>query len=292
MAGAFLEAVWLMDGTGRPLNFHVRKLVRELIRLRQEAGLIQKDVFRTTRMTPSKMSRFEVGIQVPKFLETQALLDLYGVPVCDWKYYQDIRDRAAEKPWWEGKGLQDVALISDEHEARVVRDVQLMYLPVLLRTEAYARRLLETTSPSLDDERLAMELEACVRRGKVLDGDDPVYLHALIYQPVLQSGVDVEQLRHLRDLAARPNVTVQIITHPTDPRSDMKTSFTLVSFPDKEDPDVAYTEGLVGPAQTEDAKQVGALRSTFENLVKFAMSPEESLTHLNILLERARDEAP
>jgi hypothetical protein len=268
-------------------NFHTRRLTRELIELRKSAGLHQKDVFPSTQLDIQKMSRIESG-QLPKFLELKALLDLYGVPSCDWKPYLDTWHLAKEKGWWEGQSLRDVLYIGNEHEASAIRDVQLVYLPVLLQTEKYARHLMQTAQPPYSKQRLPIELAARMRRRELLDGEGAVELHALIYQPVLQFGVDRQQLQHLLDRAAQPNVTIQIIPQADVPHGGMDGSFTLLSYRDKDEPDLAHTEDPLGPRQSERSAQADILRRTFASLAERAMSAENSRAYIETLLHHTQ----
>lgn len=278
-----------MTGQQRVPNFHARRLARELTRLRHGAGLAQRDAFGTTRINVQKLCRIESG-QLPTFVELQALLDLYGVPVCDWAPYEDIWNRAKEKAWWVGMRLRDADYVSDEHEASSIREVQSVYLPVLLQTETYARRLLETALPRLSSDQLAVELEARMRRGHRLDGPDPTHLHALIYQPALAFGVDVDQLKHLRDRAEQANVILQVVPYLNGPHAGLESSFSLMSFPGKDEPDVTHSGDRLGPTRTDDTEQIAVLAKTFEALAERAMSPENSLTYLENLIDHREDD--
>jgi transcriptional regulator with XRE-family HTH domain len=273
------------QGLRRIPNFHTRRLTRELVQLRKDAGLHQKDVFASTLLDVQKISRIESG-QLPRYLELNALLDLYGVPSCDWKPYQETWMLAKEKGWWEGQSLRDVLYIGNEHEASAIRDLQLVYLPALLQTEVYAQQLLQTAQPPFSKQRLAVELAARMRRQELLDGEGAVKLHALIYQPVLHFGVDRQQLQHLLDRAAQPNVTIQIIPQAGVVHGGMDGPCTILSYRDKDEPDLVHNDGPLGPGQTETKERVAILRRTFASLANRAMSAEKSLAYMENLLRQ------
>jgi transcriptional regulator with XRE-family HTH domain len=275
-------------GQRRIPNFHTRRLTRELLQLRKAAHLQQKDLFALTQLDVHKVSRIELG-QLPRYLELNALLDLYGVPSCDWKPYQDTWHLAKEKGWWEGLSLRDVLYIGNEHEASSIRVVQLVCLPVLLQTENYARHLLETAQPPLSKQQLPVELAARMRRQHLLDGEGAVKLHALIYQPVLHFGVDRQQLEHLLDRAARPNITIQIVPQAGVVHGGMDGSFTILSYRDKDEPDLVHTDESLGPRQSERDEQAAILRRTFKSLVERAMSAEKSMAYIESLLHQSQD---
>jgi hypothetical protein len=269
------------QGLRKVPNFHTRRLCRELAELRRSSGLLQADLFEATQLEHGKISRFEGG-QLPRYLELNALLDLYGVPSCDWKPYQDTW-HAASTEWWDRQSLRDVLYIANEHEASVIRDVQLTYLPDLLQTEKYARQQLDTSEPPFSRTRLPIELAARMKRQELLDDDDSVELHALIYQPVLHARVDKAQLRLLLRRVAHPKITVQIVPRAEIPYGDLHCSFTLLSFPYKDEPDIGYVTGPFGMSQLEKTDQVGSLGRKFKSLLQRAMSPEESCAYIEKL---------
>lgn len=270
------------QGLRKVPNFHTRRLCRDLAELRRSSGLLQTDLFDATQLEHGKISRFESG-QLPRFLELNALLDLYGVPSCDWKPYQDIWHAARHPEWWDRQSLRDVHYIANEHEACLIREVQLTYLPDLLQTEDYARHMLDTGEPPLSSTRLPLELAARVQRQKLLDGDDPVDLHVLIYQPVLHARVDKAQLRLLLQRASQPNVTIQIVPRMETPHGDLRGSFTLLSFPYKDEPDIGYTAGPFGISQLERPEQVTSLGRIFKSLMCRVMSPEDTYAYIEKL---------
>lgn len=268
-------------------NFHTRRLCRELTDLRVGAGLLQSDLFGLTNMSHQTISRFETG-QLPSFLALNAMLDLYGVPSCDWAPYQDMWRLADEGGWWERQGLRDLVYIANEHEASVIRELALTYVPLLLQTEAYARVMLDTGEPTLSSKRLPIELVARMRRQQRLDGDTPVQLHALIYEPVLHHGVDEAQLQRLIDRAGQPNVTIQIMPYSDVPYGGLYGPFALMSFPYKDEPDIAYIQSPILLSQFDRPVQIASLKGIYKSLTKRAMSAEDSLAYLEKLISRQR----
>jgi hypothetical protein len=263
----------------------MRRLCRDLVTLRVSAGLLQTDLFESTNMDNQRISRFETG-QLPGFLELNAMLDMYGVPSCDWKPYQDTWRLASQVGWWERQGLRDLVYIANEHEASVIRELALTYVPILLQTEAYARVALDTGEPTLSRERLPGEVAARMHRQRRLDGDKPVQLHVLIYEPVLYHGVDEAQLQRLLDRGAQPNVTIQIIPYADTPHGGLYGPFTLLSFPYKDEPDIALVSSPIVLGQFDKPAQVASLKRIFKSLATRAMSAEDSLAYMEKLISR------
>jgi transcriptional regulator with XRE-family HTH domain len=277
--------------TARPSkipNFHVRRLSRKLVELRTKAGLTQKDPYETTRIDFRRIWRFENGEQIPRFVELNALLDLYGVPSFEWAPYQDMWNAARQKGWWHGQPLRNIDFVANEQEASYVRDVQLTYVPELLQTEEYARRVLDTCVPPMSNNRLSAELSSRLVRQQRLDADSPVKLHALIYQPVIHARVDKAQLRLLADRADQANVTLQILPRMDEPHGALAGSFTLLSFADQDEPNLGYTSEPLGLKMSNDLEVTRELDRIFKALVRRAMSPRETRAYLDKLLHQRR----
>jgi hypothetical protein len=58
---------------------------------------------------------------------------------------------------------------------------------------------------------------------------------------------------------------------------DLSGPFTIFSFDDKEEPDIAYVEHRLGMAQTDETEEVAAVRLSFESIRKHSLSPETSI---------------
>jgi hypothetical protein len=100
--------------------------------------------------------------------------------------------------------------------------------------------------------------------------------HALLYEPMLHHGCDEAQLLQLIKFAELPNVTIQIVPASGD-LYDLWGSFTVFSFDDKDEPDIAYIEHQLGMAQTDEKEEVDAVKLSFSNILKRALSPEASI---------------
>jgi transcriptional regulator with XRE-family HTH domain len=270
-------------GRRRKPNYYTRKLARELHRLRHAANLTQVQAAQALDFSNQKLSRIETG-QRPGIHELRAMLDLYGLLVSDWETYIDLWRWANQQEWWHGLGLHDITYLDMEDKATTIRDFQTTRLPALLQTEDHARSLLQTSAAPPSRQHEGKELIAHTFRQQLLDGDDPLTLHALIYQPILHAGVDQPQLRHLLQRCEQSNITIQIVPQPAHPLGMLRGSFALLSFPDKEETDLACTEHPLGFTYTQEPEPVDALNRTFKALAKLAMSPADSHAYIKNLI--------
>lgn len=187
------------------------------------------------------------------------------------------------KGWWRAYGVGNYGYIALEHEAQKVCDFQMGYIPGLLQTPAYTRRVFETASKLHSRKTIERAIEIRRLRQDRLTSDNPLVYQALLYEPMLHHGCNEAQLRRLITVAELPNVTIQIVPASGD-LCDLLGSFTIFSFEDKDEPDIAYTEHLLGMAQTDETEKVAAVRLSFQSILKHALSPEDSIALIKGLM--------
>jgi transcriptional regulator with XRE-family HTH domain len=272
-------------GERRAATYHIRRLSRTLASLRATTPYTQEEIGDRIGISFQTLSRIETG-QLPSMLQLHALLDIYGILSADFGPYDEMRAQAVQHYWWHGLGRTDVIYLSMEYEASRIRDFQAVHLPVLLQTDDYLQNLLETNTLAPSAERLARELEAHQHRRKRLDGH-PVTAHFLVYEPVLHTCLSVAQLAHLLRRSEQQHVTIQIVPRQQRPVGILHDSFTTLSFPDKDEPDLVYSTTTIGPQHTQDPQAVATANRTFRLLEKQAMTRDDSILYLKKLMSGA-----
>jgi transcriptional regulator with XRE-family HTH domain len=265
-------------------NFHGRQLLRELKRLREQAGMTQDDAGSRLHLTLQKLSRIENG-QLPGYHETRAMLKLYGLTPEEWTPYLELWERAKKRGWWRQYRLHDSSYICMEQEATTLIEFQLGRLPELLQIESYARKCLHSAPPRSSDKEIEAEVSVRLRRqDRLLAAERPLVLHALIHEPTLSQGVDHKQRMHLVELAMTSNVTVQIVPQSAGLHSGLGGSVTLLGFDDAQEPDIVFTETVLGLAQSQDEDRTSSVRMMLQHIAGLAMSPEDSLDMLKSMI--------
>jgi hypothetical protein len=84
------------------------------------------------------------------------------------------------------------------------------------------------------------------------------------------------QLDHLVELAAMPNVAVQVIPFVAGAHPGMGKPFVILAFPERADPDVVYLEDLTSTLYLEDVDEIDRYNMLFNHLRATALSFEES----------------
>ncbi len=254
----------------------VRVLARTLRELRLRARMTQQEAGERLRFTNRKMSRLET-FQVPDFHELQAMLDLYVVPVTDWKHYVAMWERARERGWWRTFGLEDRGYVPLEAEASLVRCFDLGFVPGLLQSPDYARVVEERNKPT--EQQIALDSQIREKRYQRLTSEPALDFHSVINYTALEVRWPcmAEQLAHLVMLAQLENVTLQVLPREAGAHAGLFGSFSLLDFPGPDDPTIAYVEHIAGAVQMEKEDEIRACKMAFGELASAALSHEESV---------------
>jgi transcriptional regulator with XRE-family HTH domain len=181
-------------------------------------------------------------------------------------------DYYEESQTWMPAGFRDWPEI--ENKAARLRVWSPSILPGLLQTEQYARALLETwpdVTPDVVCARLAGRME---RQRRLLTRREPPLLryiidHTALYRLVGSPRTMAEQMTHLLDVAARPNVTMHVLPSVGHPAT--QSGFVLAS-------DATYTEHAVGGLVFSEAGTVDVVARLFDALRDECYRVSESLT--------------
>jgi hypothetical protein len=243
----------------------------------------------------SKVIRIENGSVGISKTDLQALLRHYEITDQDQTDKLTIWARDARVPgWWDKYQISDKAFESYtgfEAGATSIRMSQGLLVPGLLQTESYARLITTTyTTPDKVDSVVLLRLE----RQKEVFAKAPVQ-HHIMDEAVIRRQVGKampEQLRHLLELARKPEMTIQVIPFTAGPHFGLRGPFVLLGF-DVPIDDVLYLEsarrgdlrvseqdavsGHGGTTVDNAADEIASYEDGFESLTKIALSPAESL---------------
>jgi Domain of unknown function (DUF5753) len=129
-----------------------------------------------------------------------------------------------------------------------------------------------------------MEKQLTVRmiRQNRLFADPPLLFDVIIQESALRrSDLEPElhraQLRQIIERAGLPNVTVRVMPEAAGTHDGLISALTLLRFPDKEEPDIAYTEHILGSNHSDDSEQVATAKLRINHLIKLALDPVKSI---------------
>lgn len=265
----------------------------ELRKLREAAGMSQLDAATAIKTSKSRLSAVETGRNVLTYPEQRMLLcDLY-LAEHRVEELEVLRAEGAKRGWWGTYGLPEwlAGYVGLEHDAKKVRAFGVALIPGLLQTEAYARASFAADERWTSEKEIGKRIAARMHRQKRLtDLDFPLALTAVVSEEALVRCVHhplvaVDQLRLLVERAELPNVELRVLPFTAALHVGMSGPFSLLSFPDRLLPDVAYQEYPVGGHLIDDETMVPQLDKLFDKLHGLTLGANESQAKIVELAE-------
>ncbi|WP_137815009.1 helix-turn-helix domain-containing protein [Gandjariella thermophila] len=267
---------------GKSPTVRRRRLVNELRRLRESAGLTIEEVAEKLECSASKISRIETGRVGVGPRDVRDMLALYGVDSAQVDELVQLAREARRKAWWTAYG--DVVpgpYVGLEAEAESVRTYQGLLIPGLLQSEGYIRALIRQVRSDVSEEEINRRVQVRAARQALLVEDDPLTLWAVVDEAALRRlvggrAVMREQLDRLREAVTLPNVTLQVAPFSAGGHAGMDGPFVILGFPEHRDPDVVYIESTRSGVYLEHSEDVQRYASMFEQLTASALPPDQS----------------
>lgn len=269
-----------------------RRLAAELRKLREQAGLTIDEVGEKLECSASKVSRIETGVVGVNPRDARDMLKLYGVADDQREALVQLAREARQKSWWHAYSeVFTGAFVGLESEAAALRTFQALLVPGLLQTEDYVRAVIRAIRPDAEDAEVERRVAGRLARQRLLTESDPPQYWAVLDEAVLHRTVGGretlrQQLRHLREMAALPHVTMQVVPFEVGAHPGMEAPFLILSFPEPADPDVVYVENTTTGVYLEQPSDIRTYTVMFDHLRAAALPPEESLT----VISRRADE--
>ncbi|MDR7277507.1 helix-turn-helix domain-containing protein [Catenuloplanes atrovinosus] len=282
-----------------------RRLRTALRRLRVARDMTQKEVADALRWSSAKLMRIEAGKVSVSFTDLQALLNHYGVT--DPARIDTLNELSAAAR--SGSELsaryRDVLspgmaeFVEHEESAGVIRNFQPQLIPGLLQTREYAysalRFLPDTELPAEVVER---RVEARLERAELLRRDDSPDAFFILDESALyrragaESGADgvlAAQLEHLRELGARPHVSIQVLPFAAGLYGAIRSPFVILEFDDELDDGLVYIESPQDEMIIrEDVESIVRFADRFRSLEKRATSREMLPVVIDAALKRLK----
>jgi transcriptional regulator with XRE-family HTH domain len=278
---------------------HVRalRLRRDLIALREEAGLNVGDLGKLIGRDRQPISRLENG----RSLDIDVVMAILEALKVDGDRYAEVVQAAhdaASKGWWEAGARamgQRQALVADlEAGATRIREYQQTIIPGLLQTPEFTRARIQADDTPLQP---GVTMEGILkgragRQRRLRQPDSPTYDLVLnefaIRRRSAPPDVLREQLLHVAEKAAEERITIRVL--PVDAEiADYNvpaTSFTAFSYPNPGDPTVVGIETVVSNVVLTDSAEVEPHSRMFDNLSTAALSVEQSQEFLRQAAEQ------
>ncbi|QKV73231.1 helix-turn-helix transcriptional regulator [Amycolatopsis sp. Hca4] len=276
-----------------------RRVLAEIREAREALQLTQKDVAEALDWSTSKLIRIENGTVGLSITDLKALLLHYGITDRDRvETYVAMAKAGREPGWWDQfkrtSSPEFVKFLGLESAAVILRQYQLHLVPGLLQVPEYTRSLTAqvTGDAEVQERRIRLRTQRQARL------EDPELEHFFILdESVLHRRVtDGEswgtQLRHLREVAERPNVTLQVLPFKAGWVEGMQSSFELLQLSEQTNDLFLNLEQPDGDVFFDDvigAEKAAQFIRIFYRLEDAALSPEETPDFIDKMLHRLED---
>lgn len=246
----------------------------ELRAARAKAGLSRDELGALINYSGSLVNLVENMTRVPTLVFAQRLDEALGTPGTFERMQEHLR--AVPFPAWFRGWLEA------EREATSLRTWQPTLVEGLLQTEEYARALLSTRMGASEDE-IEQMVAGRMDRQAILRRDAPPLLwvvmdEAVLRRPIGGRQVMAEQLDHLVEMAQRPNILIQVISHEVGAHEGVNGAFMIADC--KNAPSVVYLETALTGLVVEKPEDVAAVTLVYETLRAEALPRAGSLETL------------
>lgn len=252
-------------------NVRRRRLGIDLRRLREAAGLGQREVAARLEFSLSKVIRIEAGAHGVSVNDLKAMLGLYRVT--DKAEVNALLDAAREsrgKPWWAD--FSDVVsaplarLLGHEGMAAKFRISHPLLVPGLLHTQEYAVALF-AAFPGMKVAAPKLVALRARRQERVFAQPNTSFVfligEAALHQWIGGPGVMRRQLEHLLAVEARDNVSVHIVPFTAGASPSLMTPFVMLRLRETDEERV-FVESVTGDQLIDDPERIATYIEYFE----------------------------
>lgn len=265
-------------------------LADRLRALRTQAGLSGKQLAEANNWAPSKVSRLENGRQMPAPADIHAWARACGADdTAAQELLAMLGEVQAVHRDWRRRMRQGQAAVQDSYnqlvtESRLIRHFETVYVPGLLQTADYARRVLNEMVElhNLDVTDVDAAVASRMQRQQLLY-DSNKRFEFLLAEPVLRwllCSPDVMrgQLDRLQTVVGVPNIRFGILPFGVQLATTPQNSFQMYD-------DVAIVETFVGETTHRD-DEAAAYAKAIDRLWNDAVTGEEAR---RLIVHAARD---
>lgn len=268
-----------------------RQLGMELRRQREHAGVTIDQVALRLDCSASKISRIETGHTGVTPRDVRDMLVMYNTPAETVQILVEFAREAREKGWWHLYGdVLTSAYVGLEAAADQIWGYEAQVVPGLLQTESYARALLVNARPGVSDAEVDRRVRVRTSRQSLLSQNEPIDYwvvldEAVLRRPVGDPGVMRQQLAHLVAVAARPNVTLQVLPFAAGAHPAMDGTFTLLLYEGSANQNCVFTANAVGGLFLEKDDEIQRYAFIFDHLRSCSLTPDDSIAMIASLAE-------
>jgi len=266
-----------------------RTVANELRKLREERELSCAEVAKMLGVSVSKISRIETGISGLQSDDVATLLGFYKVPPAKRNELLELLRRGDTKGWWERQaGLPKLwrAVIDYENKATRIQNYEPLIIPGLLQTGEYCEAMLRGTDETLSDAEIDNLVATRMARQTVLTRSTAPQFLAVFHEAALRmwvggQGVMARQLRHLLNMAERPNIMMRAVPFSAGANVALRGSFIILELADE--PDLVHVENQITGMFLEEDADLAGYRLALRNILGVALAPDATATLIDTI---------
>jgi hypothetical protein len=250
-----------------------RQLGRKLRQLREGCGKTRDDIVATRLMSLGKLKSIEYGRSMVRPGDVYELGRLYGAAA---EAIEDLRHLAivtTQEGWWEVYGedlpkgfdmyldLETYATGLWAYEPNVIHG--------LLQIEDYALAVDRGSALHLDEKQIRGHVHIRMQRLPAMRAREPrPAVHLVLGESALRlragdNDLHDRQRARLEEAAEDGFLDVRVLPEAAGPHPGLIGGFTVMDFPDPEDPSVAFVDSHVGTRYDDRQSHVRRYRDVF-----------------------------
>jgi transcriptional regulator with XRE-family HTH domain len=273
----------------------------ELTNYRKQSGVSQAAAGKAAGVSSGMVGHFEAGRYFPAPEQIARLLKLYGAPAYDVERLSALAGRADQSSWlarWNDI-IPDWAktYVGLEGLASHVVSYAALVVPALVQTKEYSTGVTSPSArvrPDQQERVVGLRME---RQRRLFNPDRPLNLTVIIEESVLDRPIGGDQavatmrgqLKHLIELADRPNVSILILPTAVGRHDGLEGRFTVLHFLDTDGTQQARSIGYVeipdDAVYIQDEDQVEKYNASVELLRSVALPQSESVAAVGARLD-------
>jgi transcriptional regulator with XRE-family HTH domain len=267
-----------------------RALGAALRQAREAKGLLLRELAAALQRDNGVLSRWETGERTPKPEQVAQILTRLDI---DGDRYDEIMTLAygTDESQWVATTLpeqkqQMAAYIDREQKATRIVEVAPLLVPGLLQTSDYINAIM--TAGGVPTDEIENRIKSRIGRRHVIDKPKPANLLVLLGQGALSQDVGgrqvtIEQIQHLREMAAKPNIELRIMPNGRGWHPGLEGAFATI---DSDNTSIAFMETRRSVFMLHEEGDVDAYRRAVDRIMRIALDPESSTKFLASLANR------